>query len=75
MFLLSTTRLQFSFKDSCISSLKKYEINNTTNAIFIEKFNLIHNIPAFTNTFQYYLSEYPMTSSLNMQFSGKTQFK
>ena len=71
MFLLSTC-LQFSFKDPCLYSLKKYEINNTPHETFIKKFNLIHNIPTSTHTFQYYLSEYPMTSSLNMQLGCKT---
>jgi hypothetical protein len=74
MFLLSNTKLQFSFKDPCHYNTIKFEINNTSQFIKIQPFSLIQNIPVITYTHQYYLSTYSMVYSLNMQLSCHSQF-
>lgn len=71
MYLSSSTHIQFSFKDPCQYQNPVYITEAGINLISYVGLFLIKNKPAQNMTFEYFLSEYPMTSSLNMQLASK----
>lgn len=69
MFLSPNTNLQLSFKDPCTDKLNEYTTSQVVNLITSTTLQFIQKRPTNFFTYQYYLYDYPLASSLNMHVS------